>query len=466
MGWTSSISQRIIVFIFGLVGVLYLVFPGSIYGLEWIVTAILILLLIISGITVMSEKWGKLDDYAFISRLFWSALVIRVVVMFVLLAISYKTWNMFYMVGARDEMVYYRVAAEGVVIWKNISFTDAYQHITSSYRGEISDIGFSTFLMFPIRLFGLNPVAIKLFLCLMGSIIVVRGYVLSKILIEKPAARLAGIFLVLYPISWFYSAVMLKENLMVWLMVEALIQIVKAQKAFKFHHLIMSLLFIILLFFFRSAISILLVFVLGFSLFMQYRQKNIIINVLLAGIVILVYIYFLKSTGRFDLYYSQYTDVDEFTQERLSYMESINPFVALAGTPVFAALSYISPFPSVVVVPNALGLSHSEYYYHVAGNIFWIVLAFFSFYGLYYALRYKRRELAVLLTFVIGYQFILLKAMMFTSVRISYPVKPFLFILAAYGIFQLKKMKWYPVYLVFAGLLIVVWNYVRLAGRG
>jgi hypothetical protein len=120
----------------------------------------------------------------------------------------------------------------------------------------------------------------------------------------------------------------------------------------------------------------------------------------------------------------------------------------------------------MVTVPNAQGLPHSEYYYHVAGNIFWIVLAFFSFYGLYYSLRYRRQEMAVLLAFVIGYQFVLLKAMMFTSVRFSYPAKPFLLILAAYGIYKMKSKKWYPVYLVAVLVLIVGWNYVRLKGRG
>ncbi len=204
----------------------------------------------------------------------------------------------------------------------------------------------------------------------------------------------------------------------------------------------------------------------GFSFFMQLKRRPLIFNILLAGIIIIAFVYFLKSTGRFDEYYNQYTNVDEFTQERLSYMERINPFVALVGSPVFAVLSYISPFPSVVTVPNAGDLPHSEYYYHIAGNIFWIALAFFSFYGLYYSLRYKRKEMAVLLAFVIGYQFVLLKAMMFTSVRFSYPAKPFLLILAAYGIYKMKSKKWYPVYLVAAVILIVGWNYVRLKGRG
>ncbi len=270
----------------------------------------------------------------------------------------------------------------------------------------------------------------------------------------------------LYPISWFYSAVMLKEGLMVLMITEAMILSIKLQRSFSVFGLIKVIIIIILLFFFRSAISILLMVVLFFSFFMQYKRKNYILNIFAAVIVITLYVYFLKSTGRYNEYYEQYTNIDEFSQERLTYMESINPFVALVSSPVFAALSYISPFPSVVSVPNAQGLSHSEYYYHVAGNIFWIVLAFFSFYGLYYSIRYNRQEMATLIAFIIGYQFVLLKAMMFTSVRFSYPAKPFLLIMAAYGIYQIKTKKWYPLYLAVAIVLIVGWNYVRLKGRG
>jgi hypothetical protein len=259
---------------------------------------------------------------------------------------------------------------------------------------------------------------------------------------------------------------MLKESLMVLLMIESLILIVKLQRSFSLKNFLLAMLFITLLFFFRSAISILLFLVFGFSLLIQFRRRNLILNLLIAGIVVLIYVYFLKSTGRYDEYYNQYTNVDEFTQERLSYIETINPLVALFGSPAFAALSYVSPFPSVVSVPNAGGLPHTEYYYHVAGNVFWIILAFFSFYGLYYAIRYKRQEMVAIISFVIGYQFVLLKAMMFTSVRFSYPAKPFLLILAAYGIYHMKSKRWYPVYLVAAVVMIVGWNYVRLKGRG
>jgi hypothetical protein len=466
MGWTQGIAKRIIVFVFGLFATLYVVFQGRIYSIEWIAAAIFIVIIILSSISILSKNWLNISEPNFIYKLFWSSLIVRVSFMFILLLISYKTWDMFYIVGARDEQVYYRVANEAVDIWKGTNIRDAYFHIFSSYKNDISDTGYATFLMFPIFIFGLSPVVIKIFLCFVGSFIVIRGYKLAVLLIEGPAARLAGILLCLYPISWFYSIIMLKENIMVLLIIEAFILMVKIQRSFKLINMLKALLIIILLFFFRSALSILLLMVLMVSFIMQYKAKYVIINVLLAGIIILIYVNFLKSTGRYDDYYTQYTNIDEFQQERLTYMERINPFVALVGSPVFGVLSYISPFPSVVTVPNAGGLPHSEYYYHVAGNIFWIALAFFSFYGLYYSIRYKRREMAVLITFVIGYQFVLLKAMMFTSVRFSYPAKPFLLILAAYGIYKMKSKKWYPVYLVAAVILIVGWNYVRLKGRG
>jgi len=458
-------TRNTVLFILALYLSIYTLFPGKVYGIEWMSAAFILFLLLVNGSKYFLNQWNNSSDKDFLNKLFWSSLVIRILAMFVLLAISYNTWNTFYTVGARDEMVYYRVATEAVTIWNEQTINDAYLHIFSSYKNDISDTGFSTFLMFPILIFGQSPITIKIILCVIGSIVVVRGYKIASLLFEENVARLAAIFLMLYPISWFYSAIMLKEGIMVLLITESLIMMVKMQRSFKLHYLLLAMLFIMLLFFFRSAISILLLMVLGFSFFMQYKKKNLLLSIVLAGFAVLIYIYFLKSTGRYDEYYTQYTNINEFTQERLTYMESINPFVALVGSPVFAVMSYISPFPSVVLVPNQLGLPHSEYYYHVAGNLFWIVLAFFSFYGLYYSIRYKRQEMAVLIAFIIGYQFVLLKAMMFTSVRFSYPAKPFLLIMAAYGIYQLRSKKWYPVYLAAAMVLIIVWNYVRLKGR-
>jgi hypothetical protein len=465
-GWTKYLMNATVLFIIVLYLALYVMFGSRVYGVEWMSAALIIFLLISNGSNYFPRIWNNLTDKKFSLKLFWASFIIRSLAMFILLSISYHTWNKFYYVGAMDEMVYYRVGGEAAAIQAQEGIWQGYQHILESFKLEISDTGYSTFLMLVFSVLGQAPILIKILLCAMGSYVVVRGYNLASLVFDQQVARLAGVFLMLYPISWFYSAVMLKEGLMVLMITEAMILTIKIQRSFNVFRLFKIILIIVLLFFFRSAISILLMLVLFFSFFMQYKRKNFLLNVAAAAIVLTLYVYFLKSTGRYDEYYAQYTNVEEFSQERLSYMEKINPLVAVVSSPAFAALSYVSPFPSVVTVPNAQGLPHSEYYYHIAGNIFWIVLAFFSFYGLYFAIVYKRQELATLIAFIIGYQFILLKALMFTSVRFSYPAKPFLLILAAFGIYRIKSKKWYTIYLAAAVLMIVGWNYFRLKGRG
>lgn len=464
-GWSNHLSRITIWFILILFLLLYLVFWNRTYEIAWMVAAIVIFSSVMNGINSAQKRWILLDISDFRIRLFWIAVFLRLLAMFTLLLISYNTWDSYYIVGSKDEMVYYRVGSEAATILRFNDISAAYNYILSSYKGEISDTGFSTIIMLLITVLGYSPILIKIFLCVIGGITVLRGYKLAGMLIEEPAAKVAGLLLAFYPVSWFYSSIMLKENIMVLLIIESVIMIVRIQKAFTPGLFIKTMLLITSLFFFRSAISILLFMVFGFSVFMQFKRRNVFVNILISILIIIVYIYFLKSTGRFDEYYYQYTNINEFTQERLTFIESINPFVAFLGSPAFAALSYISPFPSVVAVPVSGGLSHSEYYYHVAGNLFWIVLAFFSFYGLYYSVKNKRLDMIALTSFVIGYQFVLLKAMMFTSVRFSYPAKPFLLILAAYGIYHMKNKKWYPVYLFAAAVMIIGWNYVRLKGR-
>lgn len=467
MGWTNFLSNKGIMFSTLFFGASYIIFQGNIYGPVWIVAAIAIIIFSLTMITDLSKSWKGVTEKTFIKKLFWYSLLFRLITMLVLLMISLNTegWRMFYYVGARDPQKYFRVAWEASKIWSDSNIADAYQYILQSYYMDISDTGFSLFLSIPIHFLGLTPFLLKVFLCIIGSIVVVRGYKLATLLFEQQVARLAAILIMLYPVSWFYSGVLLKESLMILLITEALILIIRIQRTFSIYNLLKVLFIVILIFFFRSAISILLVMVLLVSLFFQYKKKNIVINIIAAIIITTGYLYFLKSTGRYEEYYQQYTDTEVYSESRISYMESINPFVGAAGTPVFAALAFIAPFPSIVTVPVEGGLSHNEYYYHVAGNLYWIILAFFSLFGIYYVVRYKREEMAPIWSFIIGYQIILLKAMMFTSVRFSYLAKPFLLILAAYGIFQLKSKKWYPVYLAGAFLLILGWNYVRFKGR-
>ena len=388
--------------------------------------------------------------------------------MLILLAISYSTWNMFYYVGAMDEMKYFRIANEAANIFKATGVSDAYSHILETYLFEISDTGFCTFQTFLFILFGYAPILFKLIYCAIGSYTVVRLYKLSLMLFEQPVARLAAVLYMLFPIAWFFSVVIMKETTMVYLVVESIYLTVKLQKEYKTATLLKLLFFTIVLFFFRSAISILLVMGAAFSMFMQVRNKRLIVNILVTAFLLGGFFYFLQSTGKAEKYYQQYTETDEFVNQRYITGSKVNPYTSVVNAPLYFSVSLFAPFPSIVEVPISFArqIPHDEYYYHVAGCIVWIVLAFFSIIGLYHAIRFRWQELAPVWIFILGYQFVLLRSLLFTSVRFTFPIKPFLFMLAAFGIYKLKKKKWFTLYLIAAFIMVIGWNYVRLKGRG
>ena len=464
----ATYTKNSIAFVLILLLSMSIIFPGKLYAIEWILVAFIIVFFVFFNIQNFQKRWSNYSDKSFILRLFWVSFAIRAIIMLILLAISYRTWNMFYYVGAMDEMKYYRIASEAVEIFKNSGYSEAYSHILETYRDEISDTGFCTFEAFLMVIFGSKPELFKLINCAIGSYTVVRLYKLASILFEQSVARLSAILLLLFPIAWFFSAVLMKEATMVLLLVETLYLTAKLQRSYKTSTLVKLLLLIIILFFFRSAISILMILVASLSMFMQLKKRRLIVNVLVTALLLGGYLYFLQSTGKAELYYQQYTDTEDFVEQRIITGSKVNPYTAVVNAPAYFGISLFAPFPSIVSVPISFGrdIPHDEYYYHVAGCIVWVVLAFFSLVGLYYAIRFRRQELAPIWIFIIGYQFILIRAILITSVRFTFPAKPFLLLMAAYGIYKLKNKKWFSLYLIAAFIMIVGWNYVRLKGRG
>jgi hypothetical protein len=204
------------------------------------------------------------------------------------------------------------------------------------------------------------------------------------------------------------------------------------------------------------------------SMLMSAKKKKLAVNIFLALLLAGGYFYFLQSTGKAEIYYEQYAETDEFVEQRVLAGSTVNPYAAAATAPIYLSISLFAPFPSIVKVPISFGrdIPHDEYYYHVAGCLVWVILSFFANIGLYHAIRYRRQDLAPVWIFIFGYQFILYRAILITSVRFSFPVKPLLLMMAAYGIYELRNKKWFTLYLVVAFVMIAAWNYVRLMGRG
>jgi CHASE2 domain-containing sensor protein len=96
------------------------------------------------------------------------------------------------------------------------------------------------------------------------------------------------------------------------------------------------------------------------------------------------------------------------------------------------------------------------------------VYAFFVLIGIYALYKRKQlREHILLLSVIFSYIFVLASSGFALSERFHLPLVPFLLILAAYGISQMnaKNKKYYVPYLVLICVIVIGWNWFKVAGR-
>jgi hypothetical protein len=131
---------------------------------------------------------------------------------------------------------------------------------------------------------------------------------------------------------------------------------------------------------------------------------------------------------------------------------------------VFVPFMFVAPFPTLVNISTQeqqMLLSGGYYVRNIYA--FFVILALIILYK-----RKLLRKHVLLITFTFAYLAILARSSYALSERFHMPVVPFLIILSAYGITQinLKNKKYYVPYLIFIAIVIIGWNWFKLAGRG
>ena len=124
----------------------------------------------------------------------------------------------------------------------------------------------------------------------------------------------------------------------------------------------------------------------------------------------------------------------------------------------------VAPFPTMVKITgqeNAMMINGSIFAHNVYA--FFVIIALFSLY---------RKKIVtyhiLILSLLSSYLFILASSGFALSERFHVPAVPFLLILAGYGVTQLNKRyaSLYIPYLVVMAIVIIGWNWFKLAGRG
>ena len=161
--------------------------------------------------TELTRRWRLLSPKTFVKKLFWTALVVRLVyVVFVYHYYEAMTGRPF-MFHSADEFVYYNTSK----IWHDQGF-DA---IMRALEDSLDDSGEIFFTAFLCRIFGTYILTARIGHSVVSALTCVLIYRLGKRHFGESTGRMAAIFCMLMPNLIYYCGLHLKEADMVFVTV-------------------------------------------------------------------------------------------------------------------------------------------------------------------------------------------------------------------------------------------------------
>lgn len=414
---------------------------------------------------LLTKRWNSFSAYGFRKKLFRTALIIRVFyVIFSYLFYSWMTGRPFEYEAA-DAVGYHEEA-----VWLlELIRTDQLDVYRDYIKGNYSDTGYVAYLTLIYSVFGKNLLLIRLVKALLSAYTCVLVFKIAERNFGEPTAKIAGILALLLPNLIYYCGLHLKETEMVFLTVlffERADFIIRERKI-KPLSLVLTLCLGVSLFFFRTVLAVTALFSFMFAFLLSpHRTLGIGKKLGLAGITLALLI-FLKG-GALESEIARYwgaRDSNQVTSMQARSKGSAGNSLSTYGSAmVFAPIMLAAPFPTLVNVETQQNqmLMNGGYF---TRNVY----VFFLLVSLVTLIKNKKiRNHWLLVSFLFSYLAVLSLSKFAISERFHMPALPFIAILSAYGIVEMtdKSRKYYIPYLIVVFMIIVGWNYFKLAGRG
>ncbi len=415
----------------------------------------------------LTRKWSKVSEKLFEKKLFWTSVWIR---------FAWVIFSFFFYTAMKGDSFEFEAGDSkgyhGEAMWLVGLIKDNRWNQYVAYIGKnYSDMGYPLYLGVLYYLVGEQVLVPRLIKVLISSYICLFTYRLARNNFGEATGRIAGIMAMLVPNLIYYCGLHLKETEMVFLVASFMYvadKVIRSSRL-KLVDLVLLALLGASLFFFRTVLAACLIgAVVMAALFTSQRvsalSKRIgLVVMLIAGVV------FLTTTPLADNM-SEYMakrgdNISRQMQNFAVYRNAGegNKLATYGSRSVFLPLMLMAPFPTLVNItdqPNAMMMAGAYF----TRNVY----AFFVFAALIVLYKRKKlREHILLLAFMASYIFVLASSGFALSERFHLPLVPFLLIFAAYGVSQMnqKNKKYYLPYLVFIGLIILGWNWFKIAGR-
>lgn len=415
--------------------------------------------------SIVSVRWAEINQKSFQNKLFITALVIRVVyVILIYFFYQAKTGKPFEF-NSGDAIGYH-----GTAVWLVDLFF--YGHLDYYFLDPaigISDSGWPLVIAIIYLLSLRSILMVRLVNAIMSAWMVVLIYKISQRNFGEYPARITAIMAMLLPAFLYYSGLHVKETCMVFLLMafmERADELLHSRR-FTLWNIIQVVLLGTSLFFFRTVLAAAAWFAL-FSAFLLSSEK------LMSGyyrVVIITWFMIAAAfvfSGKIMDEVSGYAGMRKTNQEQkyehFSTRKGANQMARYGNAAIFIPMIIPAPFPTLVNIPE------NQNTMMINGDLFTRnVYVFFIFVAFYVLFKKKRlRKNLLLSVFLFSYLLILANSGYALSPRFHVPALPFFLIFAGYGITQTTRniSTYYVLYLVGISVVVVAWNWFKLAGRG
>lgn len=410
----------------------------------------------------LSTSWQKYSPKTFVKKIFYTALIIRVIWVIFSYFFYTNVTGQPYEFDAADS-IGYDGYAKGIL---NLG----YGKINEIFYGmDIADMGYGVYLGTLYKIFGSSLIVPRLIKAALGAWTAVLIYKVASRTFGEAAGRLAAIFTMLMPNLILYCGMHLKEVEMVFLAVAFVerTDILIRSRVFNFANVFPPLIISMLIFTFRTPLGLTAVFALVTAVvFSSHRILGFGQRIFIIIWVVFTIMYFIggKITAEAERLWENRSANQSSAFEAGSVAEGGNKYMKYASASLLAPAIFIIPIPTMVNVETQRNMQMIN-----GGNFTKEILAFFVILALIWIIKNgKWRDFTLLGSFMIGYLVVITLSAFVQSERFHQPTLPFILMFAAFGITKVEKKtkRYFLIYMAFLLLVLIAWNWVKLSGRG
>lgn len=409
----------------------------------------------------MNRRWARNRPDWFKKNLFVTALIIRIVYVVFIYFYYIEMTGMPHMYHPGDELVY----VDSGSVWRLKGYERFQEQLTFF---AFSDRGYITWLNVIGLLFGTHIITPRIVKCFLDAFACVLIYNTAKRNFGESVGRMASIFYMLIPNSWFYCGITLKETemaFMVILFVERA-DFALHSKKITFSNLLIPGIIVLAMFTFRTALAAVLVASLVAAIIFSSGKQLEMWKKILYTLAFAVWMFF--TVGVEMVQETQRLWDNRTENQSVGYQEKAsrggNSFVKYATASTMAPLIFTIPISSMVEI------EHQETQMMQNGAFFIKnILSGFTIFALLTMLfsgEWRKHVLPISLTS--GYLVVLVFSVFAHSERFHFPVLALELMFAAYGISLMKNKhkRWATLWMVFICIGVIAWNWIKLHGRG